>query len=292
MPAAVYEHSESVSVVIPYGSELPLLRRQLQRLSAQTCIAPFEVLISCNIAPVDIESLDVSADVPFTLRILDATDKRGPSHARNVGWQNATGAVVLFCDADDEVSCDWIYRMVLALHSYDLVGGRLRYEKINPPYLASWHNRLQDKPSRKFGHLGFVPSCNLGLRKDVLVSLGGFDEELTHGEDIDLCWRAQYKGNQLGFEPAAVVDYRLRADHRSLWTQYFKYGMSDSVLLVRHKPYGAQKRLMETVTDLLSVGLTVLRWPTGRASRLKTTARLANLSGRIYGSIISRVWAI
>lgn len=284
--------SKSVSVVIPFGEGLDLLDRQLRQLADQEYSAAFEILISCNVQVLTPQQLGILTPLGSNVRVVDATAAPGPSYARNVGWRSALGDYVLFCDADDEVDRRWISSMYSALEVSPLVGGRLRYGRINPPYLSSWHKQLQEKPSRKFGHLSFVPSCNLGVRKSVLRELAGFNPEFTHGEDIDFCWRAQYYGYQLGFTSDAIIDYRLRGDAVSLLKQYFRYGVSDAKLLRAHKIYGARRAVQDTIKDFAAVVYSIACAPLSKARRLKMAARLGNLAGRVYGSSTYRIWAI
>lgn len=281
-----------ISIVIPYGGDFAHLKMQVSRLYEQDYAGELEIIISCNRGRVAVEDISPGQPGRYTLRVIDASARRGPSYARNVGWRAASGELVLFCDADDEVYPDWVSEMHKSLRVYDAVGGSLHYSRINDSSLASWHSQLQEKPSSKFDHLYFVPSCNLGVRRRVLKELGGFSESLSCGEDIDFCWRAQYAGHVLGFNPAARIDYRLRPTHRALYRQYFAYGQSDALLLQLHKPFGARRSLRATLFDLSAVVKSLMLAPTSRAARLKAIARMANLIGRIWGSAQERVWAV
>ncbi|MEY2425424.1 MAG: hypothetical protein QOI61_996 [Actinomycetota bacterium] len=54
-----------------------------------------------------------------------------------------------------------------------------------------------------------VDGAFLLIRADLAVSLGGFDPNLCpHGEDIDLCWRAQIAGARVLVTPAARASHR------------------------------------------------------------------------------------
>lgn len=49
-----------------------------------------------------------------------------------------------------------------------------------------------------------VPGCCTLVRADLFRELGGFDEEMSfHGEDVDLCWRAQLAGARVAVAPLA-----------------------------------------------------------------------------------------
>jgi GT2 family glycosyltransferase len=59
-----------------------------------------------------------------------------------------------------------------------------------------------------------VPSACLLARVDLFAAVGGFDVDMgargegAHGEDVDLCWRAQLAGARIVAAPRAVVRHR------------------------------------------------------------------------------------
>ena len=114
--------ARSVSVVIPVGrvdEDLPL---QLEALSAQSYSGPWELVLSLNNNDVaERQALERlveqhrSDDAAFTAEIVDSSDTRSASHARNVGAAAATGDLLLFCDGDDIADEDWMVRLIEAL---------------------------------------------------------------------------------------------------------------------------------------------------------------------------------
>ena len=57
----------------------------------------------------------------------------------------------------------------------------------------------------QFGFLPAGGSGNLALRRYAFEDAGGFAEEMMTGEDIDLCWRLQLRGNRYVVNEDAVV---------------------------------------------------------------------------------------
>ena len=246
----------SVSVVIPVRDAAGTLGEQLEALAGQRFDGEWEVVVADN------GSADRTGEVIArwatrlpTLRVVDASDRPGANHARNVGAGAAHGELVLFCDADDVVAPGWIEAMARAAASADVLGGRLDEVTLNDPTLRAWRKKgLQPSGRLPVGVNGFLPyavSANCGVRADVLRALGGWNEEYPYGgDDVELSWRAQLRGYRLAFVPDAVVRYRYRAGLRSLARQFVAYGIAESRLyrdfrgagLQRKRPWSVAKR--------------------------------------------------
>src|SRR5207244_3518041 len=93
--------AELISVIVPVYNAMPMLAEQLEALSKQTYRGPWELIIADN------GSSDGSREIAEawrsripSLRVVDASARRGPATARNVGVEAATGGLLAFCDAD------------------------------------------------------------------------------------------------------------------------------------------------------------------------------------------------
>ena len=232
----------SVSVVVPAFNEAAHVAGQLRALAAQDYQGELEVLLADN-GSTDATlavARRVRDEVLPGLRIIDASERPGPSVARNAGWRAASGDLVLFCDADDVADPGWVRAMVAALETAAVVGGRLEVGALNDPQLLAWRSPpAQTHLPRAEGYLPFAMGSNLGVRADVLRKLGGFDEDLDRsGEEPDLCWRAQLAGEELVFAPDAVVHYRLRSELRPLLRQHRHWGLGSVDLWCRYRGHG------------------------------------------------------
>ena len=140
---------------------------------------------------------------------MDASATSGPSAARNIGAEAAAGDLLAFCDADDVVGPGWL-AVRCARHS------RMRTLREASSSTASLNGRRRDTPVA----CGDAPAradpgrlaANLGVRRAAFEALGGFDEDLRVGEDVDLCWRLQFAGYRFAFSSRAVVSKRDRGD--------------------------------------------------------------------------------
>jgi len=79
-----------------------------------------------------------------------------------------------------------------------------------------------------------VPSAAIICRRSALVEVGGFDETMHSGEDVDLCWRLVESGARLRYEPIALVAHDHRTNLRAWFHRKAFYGTSAAPLTVRH----------------------------------------------------------
>ncbi|HKV06504.1 MAG TPA: glycosyltransferase family A protein, partial [Thermoanaerobaculia bacterium] len=129
-----------LSVVIPCLNAADTLGVQLEALAGQSWPGEWEVIVADN------GSTDGSREVVEryrdrlpNLRLVDASDKRGQAHARNVGAAAATGEAFLFCDADDEVAPGWLAALGRVLEDREFVACRYDNEKLNPEWVRRTH---------------------------------------------------------------------------------------------------------------------------------------------------------
>jgi O-antigen biosynthesis protein len=163
----------------------------------------------------------------------------GLSAARNLGLAQASGEVVAYVDADVRVDPDWLTFMIQPFLQSDVVavGG----PNVVPPddsWVAQCVARAPGGPmhvlvdDRLAEH---VPGCNLAVRREALLAIGGFDPIYVRaGDDVDVCWRLQARGWQVGFAPAALVWHRHRASIKAFWRQQVGYGEGQAWLIPHH----------------------------------------------------------
>ncbi|HEY9315768.1 glycosyltransferase family 2 protein [Williamsia sp.] len=290
-----HERPELVSVVIPVHNVVGLIDEQLEALAAQTYPHPFEVLIADN-GSTDgmrehIERHPLN-DV-LTLRWVDASSRRGSSHARNEGVALAKGDFLAFCDGDDRVGPDWLQELTSAARYFDAVGGAVETATFNSPLVRSWRDMLPpDVPYEFPGFMQVSPTCNLGVWTEMFTRVGGFDVDYNRGaEDSDFTIRVQLAGGVMGHSPTALVAYRLRDTLSGIWSQSVMCGEGDAQLYSDYRHYGMPPRAWYGTVDVLLYLLFrnpllptwLTKVPTGR-----WLFHAGNLVGRIRGSIRHR----
>lgn len=178
--------SPRVSVIVPAFNAETVLVEAIQSVDAQG----YDDL---EIAIVDDGSTDGTADVAAALggRVRSLRqENRGPSAARNAGLAATTGEIVAFLDADDlwpERSLEVRLEFLARNRDCAIVGGRIR--DLWPDLLGPGRHQL-DSPRATHS---FNVGCAL-FRRSLFDVIGGFDEALRNGEDVDLLVRAAARG--------------------------------------------------------------------------------------------------
>jgi glycosyltransferase involved in cell wall biosynthesis len=282
----------AVSVVMPVCNGAATIGQQLEGLAGQTYQGPWELVIADN------GSRDETVVITRRwtnrirrLSIVDAADRPGVSYARNVGCRNTDGEFLLFCDADDVVDSGWIAAMVASLQHHPIAGGRIDRTLLNDPVSTAARPGTTNSLLNSFGFLPYPLTANCGMRKEIWVELGGFDERYHYGsDDVAFFWRAQLAGYEVDFVPEAIVHYRLRSKIPDMAHQYYTYGKTHT-MLYRDFATAGMPRL--TITELCREwGWLIQHAPDlcgSRAHRAVLLTRLAMRIGRIVGSIQNRV---
>lgn len=226
-----------VSIIIPAYNASATLRGQLEAIRQQSDSADLEVLLCDNGSSDDTSAIaSTYADAGMRLRVIDASARRGPSAARNIGAAHARGRLLLFCDSDDIVDPGWVVAMVHALGVADLAAGALDAASLNTHNHASvtWAVSAEIR-MRFWPRFGAGASSNLGIRAHVFTAVGGFDERLQTGEDVDLCWRVQLAGFSFARTNDAVVRSRQRDGRRAVFRQAYSYGAGSKALRRKYR---------------------------------------------------------
>lgn len=279
----------TASVIVPVFNGVETLGAQLDALVAQELDGDWELIVVDNGSTDGTPDLARrSADRHPHLLVMEE-QMPGAANARNAGIARSSGAVLLFCDADDVAAPGWLAAMVRRSATAALVGGWIDTSSLNPS--------RRPRPTRDgcVSHLGFLqsaPTANLAVRREVFDEIGGFRNLYlgAAGEDVDFCWRAQLSGFDLASEPEAVVAYRLRHGVRLRFTQAYGYGRAEAALYVRFRRAGAQRTRLRVLgaqqARHLGAMPRALRSPKFRE---RHAAWYGQRVGRLVGSVEHRV---
>jgi mycofactocin glycosyltransferase len=197
--------------------------------------------------------VDDGSEVPMTstdfdglycdVQVIRHPRSKGPAAARNTGLAACQTGFVAFLDSDVVPRPGWLEALLghfcdptVALVAPRIVnlrepkGAVARYEAVR----SSLDLGQREAPVVPYGTVSYVPSAAIICRRSVLNELGGFDETLSSGEDVDLCWRFIEAGARLRYEPVALVAHDHRTELREWFMRKAFYGSSAAPLSVRH----------------------------------------------------------
>lgn len=273
-----------VSVVIPAFNAAGTIGRQIASLAAQVDPPPFEVIVADNRSSDGTAEAALAAAEGLDLRVVPAYRAQGANCARNEGIRASSAPLVLCVDADDEVDHGALRAVVDAFvedPGLDLATG---------VPLDTDPDTFELPVSQDF--LPYGISAFLALRREVFDSVGGFDEAFVGGqEEVDFCWRAQLDGRRLGVVRDARFRYVPRADARSAFRQFRRYGATYIQLYVKHRDRGIRGSSLRVERyDVCRVLLTLLRLARGEGTRLESARGLGWIVGRWQGNLRHGVW--
>lgn len=179
-------------------------------------------------------------------RLIVNERNRGQSYSRNRAADAATDKtateILAFIDSDCVASPYWL-RDLTPYFVWDrvgAVGGRTagyftesrldRYEQVASPLDMGPHLLMEEAGPATF----YVPTCNMLVRRSVFTGLHGLREDLTVGEDVDLCWRLRAQGHYLIYAAAGVVRHKHRSQFGPLLRRRAEYGASEASLYSLH----------------------------------------------------------
>ncbi|WP_166902608.1 mycofactocin biosynthesis glycosyltransferase MftF [Mycobacterium sp. DL440] len=225
-----------VTVIIPVRDNVSGLHRLIAALRGLRVI----VVDDGSAVPV---SQSEFAEMHCDVQVLRHFRSNGPAAARNTGLAATETDFVAFLDSDVVPRRGWLEALlghfcdpavalvaprIVGLHTADNVVAR--YEAVR----SSLDLGMREAPVVPYGPVSYVPSAAIICRRSALTGVGGFDETMQSGEDVDLCWRLVESGARLRYEPIALVAHDHRTDLREWFNRKAFYGTSAAPLTARH----------------------------------------------------------
>jgi glycosyltransferase involved in cell wall biosynthesis len=221
-----------LSVVIATFNGAAVINEQLTALVDEEVVGGFEVVVADNGSVDATTSIVQSFSDRVSLRLVDASTRRGQAWARNVGAQASRASVIVFLDQDDRISPGYLGAMYRALQHHEFVAARIETGALNQGWQVREIAQERALPNDPFP---WAYGCTLGVRKEVFEAVGGFDVSLgLAAEDVELCARLWQRGVELHFVPEAVLSYRFPRTLSGLFRQGRTYGRSHVSFERRH----------------------------------------------------------
>lgn len=226
----------AVTVIIPCAPHhLPLLRQAIDSVESQTF--PFWELIVVLDGEIDYERVrELQQSAPFVRWV--ATNENGESsgagHARNIGVKRASAALVTFLDADDRLHPEFLAETIKQ-HQRT---GRYVYtdwRSINKQGVHEDNQCPDYDPALVFSRTS-IHSVSILIDKEIFLSVGGFDEEMTAWEDVDLPMKLAVNGHFGTRVPRPLLQYNYNTGKRREVGETIKQELID-LLHDRYKEY-------------------------------------------------------
>lgn len=203
----------SFAVVIPFYNQKEPLKSCLESVAFQERL-PDEVVIIDDNSACDISDLVERYSDRFEIKYHKLSKNSGPSVARNVGVDIANSDFILFLDADDRWKSNHVKNISKFVGSREISFCAASYFYQSESTLISSSLLFSDKTFLKVDDLfellsgiklPFVTS-SVCISKNLFKSLGGFNKDLTLGEDQEL-WLRVWAGVDLFVLPEPTVEY-------------------------------------------------------------------------------------
>jgi GT2 family glycosyltransferase len=229
-----------------------------------------------EIIVVDNGSTDRTAEIARSHdAVLLHQPMRGPSAARNLGLSRAQGDVVLCTDSDTVPTRRWAASLLAAfaypkvilatgpIYGWQPATAAERYASAHKGYTRE---RCAEHPLYPFAH-----GMNVAVRRKAALEIGGWDEMMCSGEDVDFGIRLRKRFKMpICFIDQAVIFHKHRSTDEALWKQARWHGAGHALVYQHHAdslPWlGWQMGIGLAMTAVLHATIPMVA--IGRATRL------------------------
>jgi glycosyltransferase involved in cell wall biosynthesis len=201
-----------VSVIVPCYNAGSLLADTLNSILASDLEPADLEVIAVNDGSTD-GTRDVLRAFEPRVRVVDRARNGGTCRARNDGLAASRGRFIALCDHDDLWRADKLRRQ-LPLFERPGVGlvcsdaeGR-RQGRVVVPSLAAQRPLYRGRVLERLLRQNFIVQSSAVVRREALAGVGGWDEEVFPGEDLDLWLRLAARW-EVDYVPEVLVHYRL-----------------------------------------------------------------------------------
>jgi glycosyltransferase involved in cell wall biosynthesis len=221
-----------VSLIIPFYNRAHIIEETLQSLLKQTSSNWECVLIDDGSTDNTEIVLDqyLNKDKRFRLFKRPEHRKKGPSTCRNIGLENAKGDYIIFLDSDDILAPFCVEERLKAFQKFpnqDFLVFKMNTFSDKIPDLK--HNNLNERKNEDWlcNFIQFKSSWQITspiYKKDFILNLKGFEEDLAVFEDLFLASKVIYHAKQFKVFTNTDCFYRNNND-------YFEKHKNESYIL-------------------------------------------------------------
>jgi glycosyltransferase involved in cell wall biosynthesis len=294
----------SLSIAICTKDRAQRLSRLLDSFEAVRKNSPFgalEIVVVDN-ASVDSATRETVGRYAGVRYVFEP--KAGLDFARNTALRAATGALITYLDDDVIVDRNWLAGLAKACRDNPTAGGftglvlpyrldteaQIYFERRGGFGRGLYRNEFRstrfDNPLHPIGAGVLGAGCNMAFERNLLVSLGGFDEALDTGGplpgggDLDIFYRVLRSGRTMVYEPEFAVYHEHRETIPQLRRQYWSWGLGMMAFLAKSRRSDHELRPQH--------GAMVRWWFVDQAKALARAIR--DLRGRDVNFSVAEIW--
>lgn len=211
---------KKISVIIPMYNASGCIESCLSAVLKQTA-NDLEILLIDDCSTDD--TVQKAEKYPF--KIIKLEKRLTPAQVRNYGAKNASGNIIVFVDADVVLKPDSVEEIVRAMSrpDTDSVFGIYAEDTPQAGFFSQFQNLLIIYRYKRLPRTTDI-TCSFffAIKKSVFEAVGGYNEEMSYYEDIEIGKRLTREGYHCKFDPDLEVTHLKYYNNLSLIKDYFK----------------------------------------------------------------------
>ncbi len=236
--------NESVSVIIPILNEEKYIEKCIMSVLNQDFpIENLELILIDGMS--DDKTVQIIKEYMEKYKFIKLifNPEKTVQYALNAGIKAACGEIIVRMDAHSEYAEDYVSKCVQYLKNTDAInvgGPMIAVGKggLQNVIAAAYHSKfaLGGGKNHEEGYEGYADTVFLGaFKREDILKLGMYDERLPRSEDDDLNFRIIESGEKIYITPEIKSRYYPRGSYKSLFKQYYEYGLWKVAVIKKHK---------------------------------------------------------
>ena len=285
-----------LSVIIPTHNRLERLKQVIQAFERQSYAHDaFELIIVSDASTDGTNAFLTSVETPLHFRAV-LQEHGGPAKARNNGVANAQGTYILFID-DDVVPTPTLIAEHMRLHHAATTPRVVLGPMLSPSDFAMapwvrWEQAMLMKQYNAMQQGAWQPTArqfytgNTSLRRELILNVGGFDENFRRAEDVELAYRLNALGVEYVFNQQAIGYHYAQRSFKSWLEIPYAYGRNDVIFATSRGQEWLLPKAVEEFGERNILIRTLVRSCINRPRLSRTAAnvleRMAGLSEKLH----------
>lgn len=216
------------SIIIPSYKQKNVIFDALDSVINQKTDFPFEIFVVESSGD---DTASLIRERYKNINVIELKDRAYPGTARNQAINMAKGKYLAFTDTDCIVDQYWLQNLVDAhKRGYNVVGGLVKNGTPSSiagtvDYYLEFSEFVRHLESSNYSHFG---TCNVSFKKRVFDQYGLFVDQIK-GSDSLYCREIRKKGEQLYYQPKAVIWHRNRRDIKKIFKNQYELGYGAAI---------------------------------------------------------------